>query len=272
MSWLFSVYLGSTIFGVGVLLVDILGLLGHEQSPDSGGDAQAGSDEVSAESSGNNDADALDSDSYSDIDTDATDNPESDTQFDASAEASLSSHEVTATHLTDSASHAITSHGQDFGGAGNETAHAVSTVMHDKPIQGSMVFKTLTILRSAVYFCAGFGPVGLFAWLSKLSPISSLMWSIPTGIASIVITRLLMRLFKKEIDSTVKEHELLMEHGIVTVSIEKGEIGKVRINLGSAYIDRYAKAKNPNESIPLGSSIYVCDIEEDCLIVEKEGE
>ncbi len=271
MSWLFSLYLGSTIFGVGVLIVDLLGLLGHDQSPDTGNDSAEGADDAGTEASGTDDSDIIDSDAQSDIDTDSTESAEADAQPDSGSEASQYDHAVTETHITDSAAHALMPHGHDHAGEGYDT-HAVSTVMHDKPVQGSAVFKMLTILRSAVYFCAGFGPVGLFAWLSKMPPLSSLMWSIPTGVASIVLTRLLMRLFKKEIDSTVKEHELLMERGVVTVSIEKGEIGKVRINLGGAYIDRYAKAKNPHDSIPLGSKIYVSDIEEDCLIVEKEGE
>lgn len=220
----FFIVYWSHVLSVGVLIVDLLGLVDHGQNPD-----------------------AVDGANDSSIDTTNSDG-------------------------ANATSHTLMTHGLDYAGEGHDTTHVVSTVMQDKPVQGSMVFKALTLLRSTVYFCAEFGSVALFAWMLKMSPLSSLLWSIPTGIASIVPTRLLMQLFKKEIDSTVKEHELLMEHGVVTVSIVKGEISKVRINLNGHYVDRYAKAKHLNDSIPLGSNIYVCDIEEDYLIVEKEGE
>lgn len=286
MNWLFSLYLGTTVFGVGVLVVDLLGLLGHDQgqtdadtagsdSADDAGpdtaDAGAGADD--ADSAGSDDApgDDIEADAgYDTVNPDvagpddaeaASDNIDNADDGDYASHADAGSHPPTAFTET-AAAHAPT----------HATPHAVSAVMHDKPGKGNAVLKALSILRSLVYFSAGFGPVGLFAYFSHMSTVYSLLWSVPTGLASVALARGLMRLLRKDVDSTVKEHELLMEHGVVTVSIGKGALGKVRINLGGIYVDRYARARKPDVALPVGSAIYICDIEEDCLIVAQEGE
>lgn len=246
--------MGTTVFGLGVLTIDMLGLLGHQGQADS-----AASD--NADDADGGDADGAhggaDDSSGDDADGDAGHSGDSDDAQDADA-----GHDAASGHTDDGG------HGHELVEIGT---HAVSTVMHDKTIQGNALLKTLSILRTAVYFSAGFGPVGLFAWLTKQGALASILWSVPVGLATALITRLLMHLFKKDVDSSVKEDELLLERGQVIVTIGRGELGKVRIHMGDIYADRFARAKSKEETIPVGAAIRVCDIEEDCLIVEREG-
>ncbi len=249
MNWLFSLYLGTTVFGLGVLTIDMLGLLGHQGQADS-----AASD--NADDADGGDADGADGahggaddSSGDDADGDAGHSGDSDDAQDADA-----GHDA--------------AHGHELAETGH---HEVSAVMHDKTFQGNAMLKTLSLLRTAVYFSAGFGPVGLFAWLTHQGALASILWSVPVGLGTAVITRLLMRLFRKDVDSSVKEDELLLERGQVIVTIGSGELGKVRIHMGDIYVDRFARAKSKEETIPVGVAIRVCDIEEDCLIVEREG-
>lgn len=270
MHWLFSLYLGTTVFGIGVLTIDMLGLLDHNGNADTS-DSDTADADGDADSAGESDSDTDGTSSDADgADTSVVDHANSGDDAGDSAGGHAGASDADHTDSTDdSAAHdADSTHGHEHVEAGH---HAVSTVMHDKAVQGNALLKTISLLRTAVYFCAGFGPVGLFAWLTHQGALASFLWSVPVGLATAIITRLLMRLFKKEVDSSVKEDELLMETGQVIVTIGKGELGKVRVHLGEIYVDRFARAKSKDETIPIGSDIRVCDIEEDCLIVEREG-
>jgi len=121
-----------------------------------------------------------------------------------------------------------------------------------------------------VHFSVGFGPVGLVALATGRSPANSLAWSIPVGIVTCVGGRLLRRIQRSELDSQLKEEDLIMEQGVVSVSIKNGQLGKVRIRLEGTYAERFARAKNPQENFPVGSQIRIVDVAEDCVYVEKD--
>jgi membrane protein implicated in regulation of membrane protease activity len=62
-----------------------------------------------------------------------------------------------------------------------------------------------------------------------------------------------------------------MEKGTVTVSVQPNQLGRVRIRLGGALVDRYARSKLDKPISP-GTEIRVIDIGDDCVFVEPEEE
>jgi membrane protein implicated in regulation of membrane protease activity len=160
--------------------------------------------------------------------------------------------------------------GEEQGEGGHERG---SVVGHDseKRERRSAIFRFFSILRSVVYFSMGMGPVGWFSLARGESNGSSLIWGLPVGLVVMVGARYLRRLMRKELDSQLKDEDFLLEKGEVIVTIEAGRLGKVRVHIGSsAYADRFAKAKDPKENLPVGTKIRVVDLDEECLYVERE--
>ncbi|MFP4364967.1 MAG: hypothetical protein ACLFR1_13980 [Spirochaetia bacterium] len=159
--------------------------------------------------------------------------------------------------------------GADDGDAEMEDGYG-SVVAHDNKQKGNIILSFMFHLRNIIYFSMGFGPVGVFAVISGTEHLTSLYWSVPAGIASLAIARILKRLFRTELDSAVHDEDLLMARAKVIVPILPGEMGKVRILAGSAYTDRYARAKNKNEKIAKNTDVRVTDFTDECLVVEQE--
>jgi len=197
-------YIAATIFGAGVTVVDMIGVLGSQTGEDADGDDDAADDD------GDSGEDAVD------------DHP--------------------------------------------------SVVAHDfRPRSAQKwILRSLNMLRNLVYFSLGFGPVGWFA-LGRYSQVSAtLLWSIPSGLVVMVGARLLRRLLRSELDSQVAGGDLLMERGEITVSVSVGQMGKARIRVGGIYVDRFARAKEPGVSLPVGTTIRVVDVSDECIFVEEE--
>lgn len=143
----------------------------------------------------------------------------------------------------------------------------VSVIAHEGRNFSGLIIKIITLLRSLIYFCLGFGVIGFIAVYTGRSFLSALIWSVGAGVLSTFLAHLLKRLLRKEIDSTIKESELLMEKGEVLVSILPGKQGKVRIKVGGAYIDRYARADKLDSTLKPGEKVYVTDIADDGVVV-----
>ncbi len=238
MGWLLSLYIATTVFGVGVTFVDLLGGFGARTEDTSDGEASGGDDGTGGdEAAAGDDTDAEGAD----------DSGEADDESGGEQEAE-----------------------PDEGAVGD--AERVSVVAHDRRQRGNAVIRILSVARSVVYFSLGFGPVGLFATLRGEGVGVGLAWSIPVGVAVMIGTRLLRKVLRQEIDSQFRGEDFIMERGKVLVSIGRGQIGKVRINVGGTYADRYAKAKNSEEDIPAGASVRVVDVTDEYIYIEREDE
>ena len=128
----------------------------------------------------------------------------------------------------------------------------------------------MTVVRSVVYFATGFGPVGWFATTQYESLMPTLAWSVPVGLLVMVGTRGLRRLIRRDLSSDVVSTDLIMERGTVTVSIGRGQMGRVRISVGGVYKEWYARAKDPEEDLRVGTPVRVVDTGEECVFVERE--
>jgi len=223
MTLLLSVYIGATVFGVGVTLVDLFGLLGSH-----------------------------------DGDHDATAGP-------------------TGGHVGDDTASGVGGHdGGDHIPGHHDGAESVehdgSVAGHDRPDRRNPLLGLLAFLRNVIYFCLGFGPVGWFALATSGSVVTALVWSIPVGGAALIGTRVLRRFMRRELNSEISTGELLMERGVVTVSIGSGELGKVRVRLGDLYVERYARAATSGTEIRVGTRVRITDVSDDCVYVDVEAE
>ncbi|MFP4375920.1 MAG: hypothetical protein ACLFP4_02650 [Spirochaetales bacterium] len=202
MNWLLSLYIGATVFGAGITLIDLMGVLGGEQA-----DGEA------------------DADGEIDGDADAADD------------------------------------------AGGE--HPPSVLGHDRRRPGDRILALLSLLRTLVYFCLGFGPVGWFAVATGEALGATLAWSFGAGVVVLIGAKILRRLLRSELSSSIKESDLLFERGSITVTIMPGRLGKARIKLGNAYIDRYARATDAEARITTGTEVQVVELGPDGIVVEE---
>ena len=72
--------------------------------------------------------------------------------------------------------------------------HTDNSMAHSS---GPSILSILAYLRSLVYFCLGFGPMGLFSLATDVSGTKSLFWSVPTGIGAAILARLFFRFQRK---------------------------------------------------------------------------
>ena len=145
-----------------------------------------------------------------------------------------------------------------------------SSIAHDTQRKRNPVLTLMFLLRSFVYFCLGFGPVGLFATTQYSTTGATLAWSLPVGVVTMVIARVIRKLLKKDLTSEIRKEDLLMEKGTVIVSIGKGEMGKVRVSIGGIYSDQFAKASDPEATFSVGTEIRVVEATEEFVLVEPE--
>lgn len=163
-------------------------------------------------------------------------------------------------------------HAEDESDGGHPAVydHQGSVAGHDRPEKRSVILTLLTVMRSTVYFALGFGPVGWFALATSGRAGESLAWSVPVGLLTIVGTRALRRFMRRELNSEISTSELLLEHGQVTVSIGRQEMGRVRVKLGDIYVERYARSSDPEQAIRVGTPVRVTDVSDECIFVEPE--
>ena len=169
----------------------------------------------------------------------------------------------------DAGNDAASGSGDDGSESGDDESGG-SIVGHDRKMRGNLVLTLLAGLRTLVYFSLGFGPVGWFATTQYQGVASTLLWSVPVGLIVAAGTRALRYFMRKDLTSTITRADLMMERGVVTVSIAKGQAGRVRIAFGKLHIDRFARSSDEKESMPVGTAIRVVDVDEEYVYVESE--
>lgn len=132
---------------------------------------------------------------------------------------------------------------------------------------GAPVLSFLSYVRTAIYFCLGFGPFGIAATAFGSGAAGSLIWALAGGTAAAVLARLFFRLQRTELDSSIEEEELLFEEATVIAPIADGGMGKVRIRLGQSVAERYALAENPEERFAVDARVQVAQVTDRCVYV-----
>ena len=166
-------------------------------------------------------------------------------------------------------------HGGDHDGDDGDHGHdeagdhgKASEIAHDRKEKRSPILAIIATLRTVLYFCLGFGPVGWYALYSGEAQLSALAWSSGVGVFTAVGARMLRRLQRNELDSQVRDHELLMSQAEVLVSINAGQIGRIRVNFHGQPFDRFAKAADATRTYKVGATVKVVDSDGENLLVE----
>jgi hypothetical protein len=131
-----------------------------------------------------------------------------------------------------------------------------------------VVVKIISFLRNVVYFSLGFGPTGLFASLTGLSKISGLLWACGVGVAMIILARMLKRLIRRDLDSSIKPDDLLKEKGILLLPLEGKAISKAAVRQFGRETEIYVRCKEKDIKLPKGKEIIVVDYDNDVYWIE----
>ena len=154
----------------------------------------------------------------------------------------------------------------DDGGVDDDDAGDGDAATHGS---GAPLLSFLRYLRTLVYFCAGFGPFGLAAHTFGASTLATLAWAVPGGVGIAVIARAFFRFQQKDVDSTLRDEELLFETAHVTVPISGGNMGKVRIHIGQSVAERYAIADRPEDEFRGDDLVQIVRVTDECVYVKR---
>jgi membrane protein implicated in regulation of membrane protease activity len=153
------------------------------------------------------------------------------------------------------------------GGHAGDHSHAG----HENGQNGSHtpLLSVLRYVRMGVYFLLGFGPLGLVAQAAGIGGLASLIWAVPGGIAAAWLARAFFRFQQRDLDSTVRDEDLLFERARVIVPLSRTTMGKVRIKLGQAIVERYALAEDEEEGFRTDEVVEIVRVEDDCVYVRR---
>ena len=218
-----------TIFSVGIITLDILGIFGghSDDGGDIGGDAGSADFDVSA-----------------DVDLDLDMDLDSGGDFDAGD--------------------GIDIEALDQGGPGIEAGDVYSAHLESG---GHKVLQILSYVRLLIYFCLGFGPTGWAGILTGRSALLSLGLAIPAGLVALWLAQAFFRFQRSDTDSSIRPRDLLQEQATVTIPLTDRTMGRVRIQTGMSVIEQCALAATPNAAFHKGDHVRVVRVTDDCVYV-----
>lgn len=111
-------------------------------------------------------------------------------------------------------------------------------------VKARKVARVLGILRTAVYFSLGSGIMGTVAVLTKQGFLPAVLWASISGFLMAAIARGLRMLIRRELDSSIKENEYILQTGEVTIPIEEGQLGKLRLRLYGREAEVFARCES----------------------------
>lgn len=224
-----QLFIGSTVFSVGVVLLDFLGVLGGHHGGDTAGDVTAGHISDADASVGHFDAGhwAGDHAGGSHTPPDAAPHADGDSAS------------------TDHAAHPGPDHSQ----------------------AAAPILSVLTYLRLFVYFCLGFGPTGWVAMTSGRSALVSLGLAIPVGLVALLLAQAFFRFQRHDTDSQVRGAELVGQMATVIIPLDDTTMGRVRIQVGPVVIEQFALAARPGAAFANGAAVTVTSVTDECVYV-----
>lgn len=156
----------------------------------------------------------------------------------------------------------------DSGDASDLDADGQAVVLPDGN-KGRWVYRALNVLRSVVYFCCGFGAVGIYGQLSSGSPLKTFAYSSVTGLLLVLIVKGISRIQKQVTDSQLSSGDLLFAEAEVLVSIHPGKLGRVRVTAGGSYHDLFARGGDPRKKYEKGDKVFVVEASGGEVVVDE---
>ena len=224
-----GLFVASTIFSVGVVGLDFLGVLGGHHQGDTAGDVTAG--HLGGDHAG--DMGAIHGD---------------------------------AGHV--GADHAGDLSGTHAGAAHPDAAQANASHASEQQSAAAPVLSALMVLRLFVYFCLGFGPMGWVALSTGRAALASLLIATPVGLAAVFLAQAFFRFQRRDTDSQVHGAELVGQRGRVLVPLDDKTMGRVRIQVGPVVVEQYALAARPGTAFDKGAEVMVASVTDECVYVQ----
>ncbi len=242
---LLQIFVTTTVFGVGVVLLDFTGLLGHhagDTAGDTAGDlgGHAGA-EIAGHDFGGHDLGGHDLGGHAGAHADAGDG-QAGGAHDAAAAAG---------HI---------GHGEHAGQ--HENGNRANGSQSAAPI-----LSVLAYLRLLVYFCLGFGPAGWIGLAGGLGALGSLALATPVGLGALFLARAFFRLQRKDTGAVPPEADLVGEHATVVVPLDSRTMGKVRVQAGLEVTDLYAIAADEGAQFEHGADVRIVQVTDECVRV-----
>lgn len=229
MNSLFILYSALAVFGVGVTVIDLFGVFEHAGQDSGHGDAAT--DDAATDGDG-----AIGDDDSGD---------------DGAVVDAASGH--------DSSTHAH---------SGSLVSHRGGSYVASADSGTRLVARTIGALRAVVYFSLGAGPTGLFAMVTDVAPAASLAWSAGAGLFIAALARGLRAFIRKDLDSSIRPEEYIMDEAAITVPVAPGAMGKAAVRRYGRETVLYVRAKDPGAAFPRGSAVRIVDYDDDCYWVE----
>lgn len=233
METLHALYIALAVFGLGVTIVDLFGALDHGDSGHDGSGHDAVGHDAGDHGIGHDSA----------------------------------AHEAAA---HDEAGHAAGAHDH-----GHEDTGSVFGAARSEPAgmrRSASVARAIGALRTLVYFSLGAGPTGLVALWMRLGATASFFWSVGAGAAIAILARSLRRFLRRDLDSSFKPEDFILEEAQVTVSVAPGLMGKAEVRKYGAASEIYIRATAGDLAFPRGSRVRIIDYRDDCYLVEAADE
>jgi membrane protein implicated in regulation of membrane protease activity len=250
-------FIALTVFGAGVTAVDLFGVFEHVgQDHDSG----HGADHDSGHDSGQAVDHDAGHDAYHDaghdsehgVDHDMGHDPGHDAYHDSGHD---SGHDDHGSHDTSHQHHDIA------------RADARGSLLDASNKKIKYIGRAISTLRTAVYFSLGAGPMGWIAMARGEGLVESILWAAISGFLIAVLARVLRRVVRKDLDSSLKASDFVAESAEVVVPIEAGKIGKVRVRKYGREQDVYARMEVGSAN--KGDTVRVIDYDQECYLVVK---
>ena len=129
------------------------------------------------------------------------------------------------------------------------------------------ILMLLSRLRLAVYFCVGFGALGLAAEFTGSGALMSLIWALVGGALAAFLARMMFKFQTRDVDSSLDESELLAQRGKVIIAVVGADMGKVRVQMGQMTLERYALCENPDDAFDVGATVEIVRTSDECVYV-----
>lgn len=123
-------------------------------------------------------------------------------------------------------------------------------------------------MRLGVHFSLGAGPTGLFAVATGVPAGASLVWSAGAGLFIAILARTLRSFMRRDLDSTIKPEEFLMDRAVITVSVTPGAMGKALVRRYQRETELYVRCVDPDLALAKGREVRIVDLDGEAYLVE----
>jgi len=104
--------------------------------------------------------------------------------------------------------------------------------------------------------------------LTGVQAAESLAWSAGAGLFIALLARSLRGFIRKDLDSSIKASEFIMDEATITVSVMPGAMGKAAVRCYGRETEVFVRAKDPAKSFSRGSTVRIVDYDDECCWVD----